>query len=96
MHIATYNALSSSVNHSSARARFGVPAGTTLESEYKSDIYGERCVLLGAVHGIVEGLWRRYTRQGQRCAQHQHMGSFAATCCDSQILRSMANQRLMC
>ena len=27
---------------------------TTLESEYKSDIYGERCVILGAVHGIVE------------------------------------------
>ena len=25
--------------------------GTTLESEYKSDIYGERCILLGAVHG---------------------------------------------
>merc|ERR1712100_478122 len=25
---------------------------TTLESEYKSDIYGERCVILGAVHGI--------------------------------------------
>lgn len=41
-------------------------AGTTLESEYRSDIYGERCVLLGAVHGIVEGLWRRYVRQGQR------------------------------
>lgn len=41
-------------------------AGTTLESEYRSDIYGERCVLLGAVHGIVEGLFRRYVRQGQR------------------------------
>ncbi|KAK9903445.1 hypothetical protein WJX75_005886 [Coccomyxa subellipsoidea] len=39
--------------------------GTTLESEYRSDIYGERCVLLGAVHGIVEGLFRRYVRQGQ-------------------------------
>eukprot|EP00891_Asterochloris_glomerata_P009483 jgi/Astpho2/9483/fgenesh1_pm.00145_%23_22_t len=38
--------------------------GTTLESEYKSDIYGERCILLGAVHGMVEGLFRRYTRQG--------------------------------
>eukprot|EP00877_Chromochloris_zofingiensis_P006416 jgi/Chrzof1/2027/UNPLg00682.t1 len=37
---------------------------TTLESEYKSDIYGERCVLLGAVHGMVEALFRRYTRQG--------------------------------
>jgi len=30
--------------------------GTTLESEYRSDIYGERCILLGAVHGMVEGL----------------------------------------
>ena len=33
--------------------------GTTLESEYKSDIYGERCILLGAVHGMVEALFRR-------------------------------------
>ena len=41
-------------------------AGTTLESEYKSDIYGERCVLLGAVHGIVEGLFVRYQREGMR------------------------------
>ncbi|DBB07086.1 TPA: hypothetical protein ACH3X1_011669 [Trebouxia sp. C0004] len=38
--------------------------GTTLESEYRSDIYGERCILLGAVHGMVEGLFRRFTRQG--------------------------------
>jgi ketol-acid reductoisomerase len=37
---------------------------TTLESEYKSDIYGERCILLGGVHGMVEGLFRRYRRQG--------------------------------
>eukprot|EP01023_Acetabularia_acetabulum_P068350 TRINITY_DN967_c0_g1_i1.p1 TRINITY_DN967_c0_g1~~TRINITY_DN967_c0_g1_i1.p1 ORF type:complete len:565 (+),score=134.93 TRINITY_DN967_c0_g1_i1:121-1815(+) len=37
---------------------------TTLESEYKSDIYGERCVLLGAVHGLVEGLFRRFKLQG--------------------------------
>src|SRR5690349_1407702 len=31
---------------------------TTLESEYKSDIFGERGILLGAVHGIVESLYR--------------------------------------
>lgn len=37
---------------------------TTLESEYKSDIYGERCVILGGVHGVVESLFRRFTRQG--------------------------------
>jgi ketol-acid reductoisomerase len=37
---------------------------TTLESEYKSDIYGERGILLGAVWGIVESLYRRYIGQG--------------------------------
>jgi ketol-acid reductoisomerase len=37
---------------------------TTLESEYRSDIFGERGILLGAVHGIVEGLYRRYREQG--------------------------------
>lgn len=38
---------------------------TTLESEYKSDIFGERCILLGAVHGIIESLYRRYVSQGE-------------------------------
>ncbi|HVZ75201.1 MAG TPA: ketol-acid reductoisomerase [Polyangia bacterium] len=38
---------------------------TTLESEYKSDIYGERGILLGAVHGIIETLYRRYVSQGK-------------------------------
>ncbi|HEX2951901.1 MAG TPA: ketol-acid reductoisomerase [Armatimonadota bacterium] len=37
---------------------------TTLEMEYRSDIYGERGILLGAVHGIVESLYRRYIAQG--------------------------------
>jgi ketol-acid reductoisomerase len=37
---------------------------TTLVDEYKSDIYGERGILLGAVHGIVESLYRRYTFEG--------------------------------
>ncbi|TPV92624.1 MAG: ketol-acid reductoisomerase [Myxococcales bacterium FL481] len=37
---------------------------TTLESEFKSDIYGERGILLGAVHGVVESLFRRYRQQG--------------------------------
>jgi ketol-acid reductoisomerase len=42
---------------------------TTLRSEYKSDIYGERGILLGAVHGIVESLYRRYQRQGMTAEQ---------------------------
>lgn len=37
---------------------------TTLEREYKSDIFGERGILLGAVHGVAEGLYRRYVREG--------------------------------
>jgi ketol-acid reductoisomerase len=37
---------------------------TTLRSEYKSDIYGERGILLGAAWGIIECLYRRYTSQG--------------------------------
>ncbi|KAK9178593.1 hypothetical protein WN943_027785 [Citrus x changshan-huyou] len=37
---------------------------TTLEQEYKSDIFGERGILLGAVHGIVESLFRRFTENG--------------------------------
>jgi ketol-acid reductoisomerase len=37
---------------------------TTLESEYLSDIFGERGILLGAVHGIVEVLYRWFVRHG--------------------------------
>jgi ketol-acid reductoisomerase len=37
---------------------------TTLEMEYRSDIFGERAILLGGVHGIVESLFRRYVRGG--------------------------------
>ena len=37
---------------------------TTLESEYQSDIFGERGILLGAVHGIAESLYRALRRPG--------------------------------
>jgi len=37
---------------------------TTLRNEYRSDIFGERGILLGAVHGLVEALWRRYVAHG--------------------------------
>jgi ketol-acid reductoisomerase len=37
---------------------------TTLESEYKSDIFGERGILLGGAHGIVEALYQRYKGEG--------------------------------
>ena len=37
---------------------------TTLESEYRSDIFGERAILLGAVHGLVESIYRRSVEHG--------------------------------
>ncbi len=37
---------------------------TTLRSEYLSDLTGERSILLGGVHGIVESLYRRFRDQG--------------------------------
>lgn len=37
---------------------------TTLEAEYKSDIFGERGVLLGAIHGIIEFLFRIFVSRG--------------------------------
>ena len=38
---------------------------TTLEYEYRSDIFGERGILLGAVHGIVESLYRWFRGRGE-------------------------------
>lgn len=37
---------------------------TTLRSEYLSDLTGERSVLLGGVHGVVESLYRRFRDRG--------------------------------
>jgi len=42
---------------------------TTLESEYKSDIFGERGVLLGGMHGIIEFLFRQYRGLGASDAE---------------------------
>lgn len=36
---------------------------TTLGYEFRSDIFGERGILLGAVHGIVEALYRRFVME---------------------------------
>lgn len=37
---------------------------TTLTNEYKSDIFGERCILLGGIHGLVEATYAYYLRSG--------------------------------
>lgn len=36
---------------------------TTLGMEFRSDIFGERGILLGAVHGLVEAIYRRYVME---------------------------------
>ncbi len=38
---------------------------TTLEAEYRSDIFGERGILLGAIHGIAECVYRYLKDQGE-------------------------------
>jgi ketol-acid reductoisomerase len=42
---------------------------TSLKSEVRSDVFGERGILLGAVHGIVESLYRRFVTQGSAPAE---------------------------
>jgi ketol-acid reductoisomerase len=42
---------------------------TTLESEYLSDIAGERAILLGIPHAIAEALYRRWTELGDAPAR---------------------------
>jgi ketol-acid reductoisomerase len=42
---------------------------TTLDSEYRSDLVGERAILIGAVHGIVESLYQRYRLAGDAPAR---------------------------
>lgn len=41
-----------------------VTFATSLEQEYKSDIFGERVVLLGGIHGMCEALYRRFVANG--------------------------------
>lgn len=52
---------------------------TTLEAEYKSDIFGERGVLLGGVHGIVESLYRWFIHHGNSPEQ-AYLNSVESMC----------------
>ncbi|MDY6933281.1 MAG: ketol-acid reductoisomerase [Spirochaetota bacterium] len=47
---------------------------TTLENEYKSDIFGERGILLGAVYGVVESLFMRYISHGMN-SKHAYLST---------------------
>jgi ketol-acid reductoisomerase len=65
---------------------------TTLESEFKSDIYGERGILLGAVHGIIESLYRRYINQGM---SHEDAFRHSAEAITGPISRIISRQGML-
>lgn len=48
---------------------------TTLGYEFRSDIFGERSILLGAAHGISEALYRRYIMQEKMSAEQAFINS---------------------
>jgi ketol-acid reductoisomerase len=62
---------------------------TTLTSEFKSDIFGERCVLLGGVHGLIECLFRRYVSQGMD--EHAAFTN-AAECLTGPITKTISHR----
>jgi ketol-acid reductoisomerase len=63
---------------------------TDLESEYRSDIFGERGILLGAVHGIVEALFRRYVANGMHPRMRSRTPSSASRATSPRPSLSMA------
>ncbi len=65
---------------------------TTLESEFKSDIYGERGILLGAVHGIIESLYRRFIVQGM---SHEDAFRHSAEAITGPISRLISKQGML-
>ncbi len=65
---------------------------TTLESEFKSDIFGERGVLLGAVHGIVEAVYRRFIEAGM---DHEDAFDHACEAITGPISKMISKQGLL-
>ena len=65
---------------------------TTLESEYKSDIFGERGILLGAVHGIAENLYRRLVERGM---SHDEAFLHSAQSITGPISKTISRRGLM-
>jgi ketol-acid reductoisomerase len=65
---------------------------TTLRSEYLSDLTGERAILLGGVHGIVESLYRRFREQGRSATEaYRH----SVDCVTGPISRIVSKEGLI-
>jgi len=66
---------------------------TSLESEYKSDIFGERGILLGGIHGITECLSRWLRLEHQISAEEAYLRTVA--CITGPISRIISTKGLM-
>ena len=64
---------------------------TTLADEYRSDIVGERAILLGAVHGLVEALYRYFRIGGSDPVTAYERSTEAIT---GPIARTISNEGL--
>ncbi len=65
---------------------------TTLRSEYLSDLTGERSILLGGVHGIVESLYRRFREQGMAETEAYR---YSVDCVTGPISRTVSKEGLL-
>ncbi|GAA3142418.1 hypothetical protein GCM10010530_72740 [Kribbella aluminosa] len=65
---------------------------TTLAAEYHSDIVGERAILLGAVHGLVEALYRYFRIDGADPVTAYERSTEAIT---GPIARTISNDGLV-
>lgn len=65
---------------------------TTLADEYRSDIVGERAILLGAVHGLVEALYRHFRIEGADPVTAYERSTEAIT---GPIARTISNDGLV-
>ncbi|MFN8017551.1 MAG: hypothetical protein U0P45_05455 [Acidimicrobiales bacterium] len=65
---------------------------TTMESEYRSDIFGERGILLGGVHGLVEALYRKYRSEG---ATQEDAFRRTAECVTGPISKTISHEGIL-
>ncbi|MFA7308535.1 MAG: ketol-acid reductoisomerase [Patescibacteria group bacterium] len=67
---------------------------TTLKSEYRSDIFGERGILLGAVWGIIEFLFR-YFRASNPFGSYEEAFRESAECITGPLSRFISHHGLL-
>lgn len=66
---------------------------TTLSREYQSDIFGERGILLGAVHGIIEASFRRFVETEKLSEEEAFQAS--AECITGAISKTISHKGVL-